>query len=136
MAISGVKLTEKQREGILKAIHKTGGLVYPAAEIANVSAVTIYQICRKEPKFKEALEEARKSRMESLVMIAEDKIKDKIKDGDTSCIIYTLKTQGCKRGWEQKDKRDFEPVTINIKDFNDSNKSETDNMVAEKSEKD
>jgi hypothetical protein len=123
MAIKGVRLTEEQKEMIVQCVYESGGILTQASRLAKVALSTVYNVLEDE-RFENILEDARKERMDRLVGTAEDKILDKIKDGDTPCIIYTLRTQGKNRGWEQKDINNREPLTIRIKQFDDKEDEE------------
>lgn len=126
MGISGIPVTEQTKKNIKWALEETGGLVVPAAKLANVTHTTIYNLNRSDPECKNMIEEARKKRMERIVNKAEIKIEEKIEAGDTTSIIYSLRTQGRSRGWEQKDKQEIDQIIVSVTDYANAKTIEED----------
>lgn len=81
----------------IKAIKKHRGTITYAARECKISRSTFYKMMKKDSSLAEAVEDAK----ESLLDLAEIKLYEKIEQGDLTAIIFTLKTQGYKRGWSQ-----------------------------------
>ena len=102
MTTNGKNGTSKKREAtaarIIKALHETSGLLTVAAAKAGVSYTTINRYVAGFTSVKEAAIEAH----ERMLDFAEGKLYSKIKDGDNTCIIFYLKTQGKARGYVER----------------------------------
>lgn len=72
----------------------------------NITRKTFYQWREKYPKLNELLKEAE----ESIIDFAESKLLNNIQEGDTTSLIFFLKTKGKHRGYVEKVEQD---VTIN-----------------------
>lgn len=88
-------LTVKQ---VAKALEATGGNVSEAARALGVHRTTVHRKIKSSETLQEIVTDAR----ESLVDLAEGKIKSEIKKGNITAIIFTLKTQGKERGWVER----------------------------------
>lgn len=104
------KKKKSTREKIIKAIHKAHGLITTAANDAGVSPKTIYRYAEEFPSVQEAIDNAR----EELYDTAESKIYEKIKDGDTTMLIFFAKTRMKDRGYVERQEIDI-PKEIPIK---------------------
>jgi len=82
---------------IVKAIHEADGLLSRAAELLGCSRNAIYRRAN-EPEIAEAIKDARAF----IVFDAEDALRNRIKDGDTTAIIFTLKTLGKQHGYIER----------------------------------
>lgn len=81
-----------------QAIKESHGFVSHAAKALGISRVQLYRIINAHPTVKEALEDAR----EEMKDFAESKIYQKIKDGDTTMLIFYAKTQMKDRGYIER----------------------------------
>ncbi len=81
-----------------QAIKQAHGFVSHAAKALGISRVQLYRIINAHPTVKEALEDAR----EEMKDFAESKIYQKIKDGDTTMLIFYAKTQMKDRGYVER----------------------------------
>ena len=88
-------LTVKQ---VAQALEATGGNVSETARALGVHRTTIHRKISASETLQEIVSDAR----ESLVDLAEGKIKSEINKGNITAIIFTLKTQGKNRGWIER----------------------------------
>lgn len=86
-------------EKVVEAIQGSRGILAAAARRLGCSRMTIYRYREKYPEVNAALEEER----ETLLDDAEDTLYDNaIKKGDTTSLIFLLKTIGKKRGYVER----------------------------------
>ena len=90
---------EKTRE----AYAKKGCNVSATCKAVGISRMHFYRMREKNEKFAEGLNEA----YEAMIDNVESKLLSKINDGDTTALIFFLKTKGKKRGYVEGN------VTIN-----------------------
>jgi len=101
-----LKITNEQLE---LALRQASGNISQVARDLNVSRSIVNQRVHNNKKLQKILEDAR----EELVDIAENALKTKINQGDVAAIIFTLKTQGKRRGYvERQEITNTEPVEI------------------------
>jgi hypothetical protein len=81
-----------------KAITEARGFISVAAKRLGCSRSTMYRAIDKYPTVAEAVEDAR----ESMTDLAEGKLVEQINGGNTTAIIFYLKTQGKKRGYVER----------------------------------
>ena len=93
------KRTSKE---IIEAIHETKGIVSVAARRLGISRKAIYDARDKYKGVAEALEDAR----EAMTDFAEGQLYKNIQKGDTTSIIFYLKTQGKARGYVERQEVD------------------------------
>ena len=74
------------------------GNVSMVARTLNVSRTTLYRFIDSHPTVKQALSEAR----EKMIDNVESKLYSKALDGDTTAMIFFLKTQGKARGYVER----------------------------------
>lgn len=98
MGIQGVPMNRKE---IIKAIKKAKGKLVHAAGYLGCDLSTLYIWRDKDKEIRELIEAEREKYIEGMLEMAEDSLAQKIKALDTASIIFTLKTQGKKRGWGQ-----------------------------------
>ena len=102
MVTNGTNGNGKKREDtakrIIKALKETNGLLTMAAHKSGIGYRTICRYVAEYPSVKEAAQDAK----EGMLDFAEGKLYSKIKDGDNTCIIFYLKTQGKARGYIEK----------------------------------
>jgi hypothetical protein len=85
-------------EQTVKAIQGSGGFVTQIAKRLGCSPRHVYRLLDKYQTAKDALFDER----ESMLDMAEGEMYKKIKGGDTTMIIFYLKTQGKKRGYVEQ----------------------------------
>jgi hypothetical protein len=93
------KISKKK---VIETIEKTKGLVSVAAKHLGVTRKTLYNYIHADEDILNALDDAR----EGIVDMAEGKLMEQVTNGDTTAIIFTLKTLGKKRGYIEKQEID------------------------------
>ena len=83
---------------VIPKIHELRGNLSAVARAFNVSRTTLYTFVRAHPTVQQAVDEAR----EAMLDHAESMLYRKILDGDTTALIFFLKTQGKKRGYVER----------------------------------
>ena len=96
MAQMAQKTTKK--DTFLKCLQEQHGHITMACESANIPRRTYYNWIEKDPKFKEQVDAVN----EGLVDHVEHQLLKKIDMGDTTAIIFYLKTKGKNRGYVEK----------------------------------
>jgi hypothetical protein len=85
-------------EQVIQALKDKQGFVAAAADQLGYSARRIYQLINEKPTIKEALDHIREKRTD----FVETKMLEKIQSGDTTMIIFYLKTQAKDRGYIER----------------------------------
>lgn len=85
-------------EKVNKLIDELMGNVSMVARTLNVDRTTVYNFMKKHPTVKAKLDEAR----EKMIDNVESKLYSKALDGDTTAMIFFLKTQGKSRGYVER----------------------------------
>ena len=95
---SAVKLTKKQKKFI--EIYGGPGLcnISATCEKVGMSRRNFYYWMERNPKFREAIEDAEESNID----MVETKLKQAILNNDMTAIIFFLKTMGKKRGYVEQ----------------------------------
>jgi hypothetical protein len=91
-------------EEFVEAIKEAKGFVSVAARRLGCSRSTMYRAIERYSSVAEAVKDAR----ESMTDLAEGKLLEQIKEGNTTAIIFYLKTQGRERGYIEYRKHDIE----------------------------
>lgn len=89
-------LTEKER--LLEELNKTSGIVSSACKAAGVSRMTFYRWYNEDPDFKEKVDDVKELQKD----FCEALILKKMKDGDTTMLIFYAKTQMKDRGYTER----------------------------------
>lgn len=87
-----------KKEKFLVALAKHRGIVATACEASDVQRSEYYTWRDTDPAFRRRADEV----IEMQVDFVESKLLRKIEDGDTTAIIFYLKTKGKKRGYSEK----------------------------------
>lgn len=82
----------------IEAIDGSGGYVSVIARRLGCSQRNVYKLRNKHASIEEALEEERAKQLD----FAEGKLQEQIKSGNTTAIIFYLKTQGKDRGYVER----------------------------------
>ncbi len=103
--VSRVGEKSDTRMRFLEAFERTCGNVSASCEYAGISRQTYYRWIKSltpvNIRFRERLKLIRAN--DRLVDLAESRLMQKVADGDIAAIIFTLKTKGRDRGWNQRD---------------------------------
>jgi len=92
------KKREETAARLIKAIRESNGLLTLAAAKAGIGYRTACRYVAEFPSVKETAQEAH----ERMLDFAEGKLYEKIRQGDNTCIIFYLKTQGKARGYVER----------------------------------
>lgn len=127
---------QKDKEKLLNSLKECSGIVTFACEKVGLSRQTFYRWYRDDAEFKERADAINELQID----IAEASLLKKIQKGDTTAIIFYLKTKGKSRGYtERKEIITPEGVHVTNKDFDVSKLSEEERKVllsiAEKQDK-
>ncbi len=88
----------KDREYFLVCLKDSAGIVGAACEQAGISRGTYYRWREDDEAFRERADDI----IEGQVDFVENRLLKKIQEGDTTAIIFYLKTKGKKRGYSEK----------------------------------
>lgn len=94
------------REKIVEVFSKKGCNVSATCLALGIDRGTFYKWKKADETLSEMLEEAE----EAVIDNAESKLLQKINEGDTTCLIFYLKTKGKSRGYVEKTEID---ATVN-----------------------
>lgn len=100
---------------MLVALEASLGIVSTACREVGISRQTHYRWLDEDKEYKEAVEDI----SEMAIDVAESNLHKLIKGGDTTAIIFYLKTKGKKRGFVEKNELDLrtpEGITIVYED--------------------
>jgi hypothetical protein len=86
------------KKNVLEALEASFGVVTDACKAADCPRSTFYKWLADDEEFKDAVNEIQNVSLD----FAESKLFKKIKDEDTTSIIFYLKTKGKKRGYIEK----------------------------------
>lgn len=92
------KRIEKEKEDLLNALAQTSGIVSSACKAANVSRMTYYRFYEEDATFRERADDIKELQKD----FAESLILKKMKEGDTTMIIFYAKTQMKDRGYTER----------------------------------
>ena len=99
----------KEKADLLAALAANSGIVASACRAANVSRMTYYRYYNEDPDFKEKADDVKELQKD----FAESLILKKMKEGDTTMIIFYAKTQMKDRGYVERKElvgKDGEPL--------------------------
>ena len=125
MANKGNKLGKKQKE-FLSVFYKAFGNISVACKSFGINRCTYYEWREKYPAFAEEADKA----IEHRIDMVEDMLNRKCLEGDTTAIIFTLKTIGKRRGYVERhevtgaDGQSLQPIQIEIIDKREQVKAE------------
>ena len=129
---------QKDKEKLLDSLKECSGIVTFACEKVGLSRQTFYRWYREDADFKERADAINELQID----IAEASLLKKIQKGDTTAIIFYLKTKGKSRGYTERKEivaPDGVGVQVTSKDFDVSRLSEEERKVllsiAEKQDK-
>lgn len=87
----------KEKQSLLKALSNTSGIIASACKAANISRMTYYRWYDEDPDFREKADDIKELQKD----FAESLILKKMKEGDTTMLIFYAKTQMKDRGYSE-----------------------------------
>lgn len=103
----GVPLNEKDKAIIHKLLKDYGGNLARVADRMGTCRGVIHRFIQKDEELKERLAQCRERLLDHL----EETAHDKAIGGDSTLLMFLLKTQGRKRGYEQDSDKHIQNVT-------------------------
>lgn len=94
----------------LEAFAKCAGIVAAACSAAGITRQTFYSWLQKDADFAARVYEIKEAQIDAV----ESKLLDKINAGDTTAMIFYLKTRGKERGWSEKPQKNTNIVAGGI----------------------
>ncbi len=88
----------QRQKKFLEAFANTNGIIAPACESIGISRKTFYLWKNEDKDFAELVEEIAERQTD----FVEGKLQQKIDEGDTTAIIFYLKTKGRNRGYSER----------------------------------
>ena len=96
--------TRLTKTAFIEVYKKTFGNVSKSCDAVKISRSTYYEWIKSDGNFKSEIEEIEPS--EVLADFAESKLIDRINEGDTTAIIFLLKTKAKHRGYIERQELD------------------------------
>jgi len=96
--------TKIAKEAMIRALEANLGVVTISANACGVSRKTHYMWLNKDSQYKEEVESIKGIAID----FVETKLFNRIKNDDTTSIIFYLKTQGRNRGYVERQEMDIE----------------------------
>ena len=101
------KTTKQKKELFLSVFEKNGCYIKKAADTVGITRQLFYHWQKNDQKFADTVEEIR----EGMIDFVENSLLKKINEGDTTSIIFFLKTRGKERGYVEKTEQVVEQNT-------------------------
>jgi hypothetical protein len=107
---------DDKKKDMLHALEASLNNITKAAEKIGITRQTHYNWMAADPEYKKAAESIDDVKLD----FVEEKLKDRIMDGDTTAIIFYLKTKGKKRGYIERqeltgaDGKDLNTYTVEV----------------------
>lgn len=95
--------TKDKKEKLLKALEQSKGIISVACRCTKIHRSTYYDWLKNDENFANSVADI----MEIQIDDVEDALLKNIQKGDTSAIIFYLKTKGKKRGYTEKQEIDI-----------------------------
>lgn len=89
---------QRDKERLLEKLKECSGIVTFACDKVGLSRQTFYRWCRDDQEFKERVDAINELQID----VAEASLLKKIQNGDTTAIIFYLKTKGKDRGYSER----------------------------------
>lgn len=90
--------TDRNKKAMLVALEKSLGVVSTACKVTGLSRAQHYNWLKTDTEYKAQVDEL----VEVTLDFAESKLHNRINDGDTTAIIFFLKTRGKGRGYIER----------------------------------
>ena len=98
------------KKAIIEALTKSLGVVQTACKTVGIDRSTFYKWYNQDEKFRKQVDE-----IENIALdFAESKLHKKIESGDTTAIIFFLKTKGKHRGYVEKSEVNHSGTVVNF----------------------
>jgi hypothetical protein len=122
---------DSEKKAILNALEESCGVVSTACKSIGMPRSTFYNWLNTDSDFKAAVEELQEYALD----VAESELHKLIKKGDTTAIIFYLKTKGKRRGYVEKVETGFtdkegNDVPVTIFQLPDNGRSQTKDSAA------
>jgi hypothetical protein len=91
------RLTQKKK-ALLQALEASLGVVSEACKTVGIARTQFYKYCKDDPTFQAEV----KAIEENTLDFVESALYNQIKEGNTTAIIFYLKTKGKKRGYVER----------------------------------
>lgn len=89
---------KRDKSRLLECLNDCNGIVAYACKKADISRVTYYKYYKEDPLFKQKADDIQELQID----VAEAALLKKIKNEDTTAIIFYLKTKGKTRGYSER----------------------------------
>jgi hypothetical protein len=90
----------QKKKAFLKIYAESFGNITKTAEAVEISRASYYNWIKEDQEFKKAIRDIEPAEM--LIDFVESQLIENIKSGDTTAIIFFLKTKGIRRGYSEK----------------------------------
>ena len=87
-----------RKKDLVEAIQKYNGNISAVARAFKVNRSTIYSDIEKRPELKELIQDERETMLDD----AESELNKQVKRGNTTALLFFLKTQGKRRGYVER----------------------------------
>jgi len=111
--------TDAHKKAMVSAMIAALGIVSEAAEMCGICRGQHYQWMKDDPDYKEQID----SIADMAIDFAESALKKKIEGGDTTAIIFYLKTKGKRRGYIERAEVEQSGTVTNIQVTVDNDKT-------------
>lgn len=112
--LTPLKKDDMRKKDVVEAIQQYRGNISAMARAFQVSRQAIYDYISNKPDLKQMIQDERESMLDD----AESEIYKQIRKGNTTALIFFLKTQGKTRGYVERQEitgKDNEPFVIKVK---------------------
>jgi hypothetical protein len=86
------------KKRMLEALEVSCGVVSAAAKVANVSRYNHYKWLQEDEEYRERVQEVQEIALD----VAEESLIKRLREGDTTAIMYYLNNKGASRGYGKK----------------------------------
>ena len=117
--------TDTNKKAMIKALHKSLGVVSHACEAVGINRTTHYRWLEDDEEYRKEVESVQEFQLD----FVESKLFENIGNNDTTATIFYLKTRGRKRGYIERQELDHtsKGESINIISLGNGIKPEADN---------
>lgn len=102
------------KKAMIEALEKSLGVVTMAAKSVGIARSTHYNWLKEDEEYRKAVED-----LDDIALdFAESRLHQRMKESDTTAIIFYLKTKGKKRGYVERQELDHTSMGERIEGFN------------------